>query len=92
MWDKIIVPMDGSTTAEVALPYAVEFAAISGAELILLFVKEKNDYRSENIIRAYLDSISQKAKQKATRYMRESGKEEIKTRAEILTGNPAERF
>jgi nucleotide-binding universal stress UspA family protein len=35
---KILVPLDGSTTAEAALPLAVELARASGAGLVLLMV------------------------------------------------------
>ncbi|MDD5701206.1 MAG: universal stress protein [Dehalococcoidales bacterium] len=92
MWDKIIVPMDGSTTAEVALPYAIEFAARSGAELVLLFVKEPNDYRSDHIINAYLTTLAQRTKEEVQQYSKETGVNEIKTRGEILTGNPADEI
>ena len=35
---KILVPLDGSTTAEAALPLAAELARASGAGLVLLMV------------------------------------------------------
>ncbi|RMD59373.1 universal stress protein [Candidatus Parcubacteria bacterium] len=38
MYKKILVPLDGSAVAEVALPHAIEMAKIFQAELILLRV------------------------------------------------------
>jgi nucleotide-binding universal stress UspA family protein len=92
MLDKAIVPLDGSATAEVALPYAEEFAGRTGAELILLFVKEPHDYRSENVLQCYLDNLVIKAKEDAKPYFNESGIKELKVRSQILTGNPAEEI
>jgi nucleotide-binding universal stress UspA family protein len=94
--EKVIVPMDGSSTAEVALPYAEEFAARTGAELILLFVKEANDYRSENILQAYLDNLAQKAKEKAQEKAKAITEDQaggdLDVKTQILTGKPAEEI
>ena len=92
MLEKAIVPLDGSATAEVALPYAEEFTGKTGAELILLFVKEPQDYRSENILQCYLDNVALKAKEVARIYFTESGIKELKVSTKILTGNPAEEI
>jgi nucleotide-binding universal stress UspA family protein len=96
MLEKVIVPLDGSSTAEVALPYAEEFVARTGDELILLFVKEANDYRSENILQAYLDNMAQKARDKATEKARTLPNQSLSTdfiiKTKILTGNPADEI
>jgi nucleotide-binding universal stress UspA family protein len=92
MLEKAIVPLDGSSTAEVALPYAEEFTGRTGAELILLFVKELHDYRSENILQIYLQSTAEKAKGAAKIYFPESKITELKVRTQILTGDPAEEI
>jgi len=75
----VIVPLDGSSTAEVALPYAAESCGSTGHELILLFVKETNDYRSENIIQAYLDNMVMKIKEDAKQYFQVSGFQTLKS-------------
>ena len=36
MYEKILVPLDGSELAEVALPYAEELAGRMGSEIILV--------------------------------------------------------
>ena len=45
MFNTIIVPLDGSSTAEVALTYAEEMASRLGSELILLLSLLQNVFR-----------------------------------------------
>jgi nucleotide-binding universal stress UspA family protein len=90
--EKVIVPLDGSVTAEIALPYAQELIARRGAELTLLFVKEAQDYRSENIIQAYLDSLVKKSIEAASVYLQGKTKPNFKIQTKILTGQPAEEI
>jgi len=40
MFEKILVPLDGSELSEVALPYAEELAERLGSEITLLYVDE----------------------------------------------------
>ncbi|MCW1969107.1 MAG: universal stress protein [Anaerolineae bacterium] len=40
MFKKILVPLDGSALAELALPYAREIAKINDAEIVLAYVEE----------------------------------------------------
>jgi nucleotide-binding universal stress UspA family protein len=40
MYSRILVPLDGSATAELALPHAIALAKLSGAKLVLLRVIE----------------------------------------------------
>jgi len=92
MIETVIVPLDGSVMAEVALPYAEELVARRVSNLILLFVKEPNDYRSENIIQAYLDSLAQKILKNAESYSGELKSAQSKVQTKILTGNPSEEI
>jgi nucleotide-binding universal stress UspA family protein len=43
MWKKILVPLDGSDLAELALPYATELAGTFNSELVLLYVSEEDE-------------------------------------------------
>jgi len=91
--DKVVIPLDGSVTAEIALPYGEEFIGRrKDAELILLFVKEPQDYRSENIIQAYLDSLVKKSGKAAMAYAEGSVQPNFKITTKILTGQPAEQI
>ena len=44
MFSRILVPLDGSTLAEGAIPHAEQFARIFGADIILLQVLEPTSY------------------------------------------------
>ncbi len=92
MFEKIIVPLDGSSTAEVAFTYAGEMASRLGSDLILLFVKEPQDYRSEHILQCYLNDRLQAIEQTAAPFLKESGTKEIKVQTQIVTGDPAEEI
>jgi nucleotide-binding universal stress UspA family protein len=92
MFETIVVPLDGSSTAEVALPYAEEIAGRMGSKLSLIFVREPNDYRSENIIGCYLESMAQRSQKATERFLAESKVKEIQTETKILTGNPADEI
>jgi nucleotide-binding universal stress UspA family protein len=92
MFEKIIVPLDGSKLAEAALPYAEEIAGRLRSELILIHVIAPNDKRSENMLRYYLGNIADDAKAGAESYLTEAGPKEIKVETRILMGNPAEEI
>ena len=89
---KIIVPLDGSELAEVALPFAEESVGRTGSELILIFVKDLNDNRSSRMLESYLEKIAETAKVEAEKYQKDPGGEPVSVRWEILNGNPAEEI
>jgi nucleotide-binding universal stress UspA family protein len=90
--ERVVVPLDGSVTAEIALPYAQEMIGRRDAELTLLFVKEAQDYRSENIIQSYLDSLVKKSTEAALVYSKGNAQPTFKIQTKILTGVPAEQI
>ncbi len=92
MIERVVVPLDGSVTAEIALPYAQEMIGRRDAELTLLFVKEAQDYRSENIIQSYLDSLAKKSNEAALVYSKGHIQPTFKIQTKILTGDPAEQI
>ena len=59
MYQKIIVPLDGSDAAEIALPYAEEMAARTGAELALVSVSDPTREGEDNLYRSYLERVSE---------------------------------
>lgn len=90
MYKKIVVPLDGSRLAEVALPYAEELAGKMGSEMVLLSViesEEAHEYEKHN---KYAKKIVEATKQHAGKYLGESGRKVIKVGAATRVGNPAE--
>lgn len=58
MWKKILVPLDGSDLAELALPYAQELADAFNSELILLYVSEPTDEEHLHMHQLYLKELA----------------------------------
>ena len=56
MYERILVPLDGSPFSEEVIPYAAGLAAIHGTELVLLRVVEKAS--EEESARDYIDSMA----------------------------------
>jgi nucleotide-binding universal stress UspA family protein len=58
MYKRILVPLDTSKLAEIALPYAEELAAKLGSEVILIHVRTSADAPDNVDHRAYLSKIA----------------------------------
>jgi nucleotide-binding universal stress UspA family protein len=58
MWKKILVPLDGSDLAELALPYAQELAVAFKSELVLLHVSEPAEEEYLHMHQLYLEKIA----------------------------------
>ncbi len=65
MFQKILVPLDGSTLAEVVLPYAEELVRRLHAELILLCVCDSAQQQEQQ---EYLEGVVWKVKQRVEEY------------------------
>jgi nucleotide-binding universal stress UspA family protein len=64
MFEKIIVPLDGSSFAEESLPYAEELACRMGSRIVLLNILEPITTRYENLLESYLLNQADKLKQR----------------------------
>jgi nucleotide-binding universal stress UspA family protein len=93
MYKKILVPLDGSQLAEVALPYAEELSGRLGSEIILIYVHEPVDAINQRMREFYLQKMVESVSQSAEKYSSQSGKKTTNNvRAVILSGNPAEEI
>lgn len=92
MFDKILVPLDGSELAEVTLWYAEGLAGRMRSAITLLIVISPEDLTSRYMYDCYLKEISNRTKVNAEE--RGVGKKggEIKVDYEILKGNAAEEI
>ena len=57
MYDKILVPLDGSLLAEVSLPYAEEIAARLGSQITLIYLSRSEKDPAYHMHEMYLDKI-----------------------------------
>jgi len=62
MWKKILVPLDGSDLAELALPYAEELANAFKSEVILLHVSEPSEGHYQHMHQLYIEEVAQRMK------------------------------
>ena len=92
MYEKILVPLDGSELAEVALPYAEELAGRMGSEIILVYVGESNEDPYRHMYQAYLDKMIETTRQGAERNLAKLVAKAIDIKSAFLAGNPAEEI
>jgi nucleotide-binding universal stress UspA family protein len=85
MYEKILVPLDGSKLAETSLPYAEEIARKTGSQItlmsVLLFGNESDEDQYHHLHRFYIQEMTKTMKEKA-----------IKVKSVIVTGDPAEQI
>ena len=67
MWKKILVPLDGSDLAELALPYAQELADAFNSELTLLYVGEASEEQYLHMYELYLEKMAMQTKKQVKR-------------------------
>jgi nucleotide-binding universal stress UspA family protein len=92
MYKTIIVPLDGSELAEVALPFAEETVGRTGVAMVLLSVRQAQDPRSPTMMQSYLEKITEQAKIDAEKYQKSPGGQPVDVTWKILQGNPAEEI
>lgn len=86
MYERILVPLDGSSAAEIALPYVEEIAAKLGAEIILVSVSESTAAEADHLYRSYLERVAEQVQRQLQDW---GAKEEAKVQSEVLLGKPA---
>ena len=91
MYEKILVPLDGSDLAELALPYAEELAGRLGSEVVLLCVSESaeaEDYAKHEIYLEQITEITRRAAEKR----RSNPERPVSIESTIAVGLPAQEI
>ena len=91
MYERVLVPLDGSDIAELSLPFAEELAAKLGSEIILLCVSESveaEDYAKHEI---YLEQITAVVTRAAERLLANQ-EQTIDIRSAVAVGLPAQEI
>ncbi len=86
MYERIMVPLDGSDAAEMALPYVEEIVAKTGAELLLVSVSEPTLDAKDHLYQSYLERMEGRVLQE---FERSGVTGEGTVRSEVLVGSPA---
>ncbi len=89
MYERILVPLDGSSAAEIVLPYVEEIATKLGAEVTLVSVSEFTTAEVDHLYRSYLEPLSERVQRELKDY---GAKEEVKVYSDVLLGKPADEI
>jgi nucleotide-binding universal stress UspA family protein len=89
MYEKILVPLDGSHAAEIVIPYIVDTAVKFGSEVNLVSVAEHDITGLENLYNSYLEQVREKMIFQLKRY---GSTGEIKEQSKVLAGKPADEI
>jgi nucleotide-binding universal stress UspA family protein len=86
MYERLLVPLDGSSAAETILPYTEEIASKFGAEIILVSVSEHAVEERDHLYRTYLERTTEHVERQLEDW---GAKEKVKLKYEVLIGKPA---
>ena len=92
MYEKILIPLDGSELAEVALPYAEDLAAKLDSELILIHLSESKDDPYMHMYKVYMDKMLEITKERIKQHAHLTKDNSIKVSFAMCIGNPAEEI
>ena len=92
MYERILVPLDGSELAEVALPYAEEFAGRLGSQIDLLYVSDSGKDPYRRMHRLYLQKMVDRVKRGVKKYAAGRASGDVKINPVIVTGRPADEI
>lgn len=92
MYDKILVPLDCSDLAEIALPYAEELAGSMGSKITLIHISEETDDEHDHMHRAYIEKMVEITKQSIKKYFVKLSVKSIKVDSVFFAGHIAEQI
>jgi nucleotide-binding universal stress UspA family protein len=96
MFKRMLVPLDGSELAEVALSYAKELAGRLDLELFLLQVYEPHGSESQFTCQLYIERAAEMAEMQSrgvqTKTGATPGGKAVEARGAVVTGHPAEEI
>jgi nucleotide-binding universal stress UspA family protein len=87
MFEKILLPLDGSELAEIALPYAEELAKAFGSEIILYHAHPEEHQHQEHMHHVYLQSAAASVQDSIRRAQPKAAAVNVTTKVEV--GEPA---
>jgi len=89
MYEKILVPLDGSSAAQIVLPYAEEIAVKFRSDIILVSVSESKAVDIDHLYHSYLEHITEQVKAQLEEY---GIKKMPRVYHDALLGEPAEQI
>jgi nucleotide-binding universal stress UspA family protein len=86
MFEKILIPLDGSVNAEMVIPYVEEIASTFGSQIIIVSVSDSLSSDTRRLHRAYLDVTTEKVQHNLD--IMENQKA-VPVQSHVLIGKPA---
>lgn len=86
MYEKILVPLDGSVAAEMVIPYVEEIAAEFGSRMIVVSVSEPMPVDLIRLHQTYLERITEQVQH---RFMSWQPGTQARLESKVLIGKPA---
>ncbi len=86
MFEKIIVPLDGSDGAEIVLPYVAAIAMAFNAEVALVTATEQETPDKNQMLQSYLKRVAEELKHIVKKHPA------LTVSTDVLTGKPAEEI
>jgi nucleotide-binding universal stress UspA family protein len=87
MFERILIPLDGTEMTEVAIPYVEELASKFNSEIILYHVQGRDQEELEHAHHVYLDKLAENLNE-----MIKDGTNAVKVTVKIQTGEPAQNI
>ena len=92
MYERILVPLDGSHLAEAVLPGAEELVGRLCSEIILLSVSESTDAEDYLKYQIYIERKVEEIRKHARKYLEKSADKDITVTTVVRVGHPAEEI
>jgi nucleotide-binding universal stress UspA family protein len=83
MFERILLPLDGSEVAEAALPYAEQLAGRLGSEVVLHHVRGDERSLQEHMHQAYLDRLAETVRSNIKKFQTSDAPVKVTTRVEV---------
>jgi len=90
MYERIIIPLDGSQLAETALPYAEELAVRMGSQIVLFTVFDSAETGEYQQYQVYTKKVIGDIEHRAEKYLKKLAMKPVKVGAATRVGYPAD--
>lgn len=90
MYERVLVPLDGSALSEAALPFAQQLASMAGSEITLVFVSQYAEDPQKHMHQFYLQKLADISRSAIEAYPGRR-QQAAAVKMTILHGNPAEQ-
>jgi nucleotide-binding universal stress UspA family protein len=92
VYKKILIPVDGSDLAQVAIPYAERIAVAFGSIITVMYVSQSPEDSHSNMHKLYLEKMVEVIKSEKDAYVDKLPGKRITVGSAISVGDPAQEI